>query len=240
MIPGIDADGSTINSWGKITPDKPGTEGTAAPSGESPFEKMLNHSIKEIEMKEIHFKKDLFDSSLPGPAIIDRQGPAGKGGFKEILGTVLKHEGSAYVRRDAGRGASKFGILQSTAREFGYKGNVRNMTQADAEAIYKKIWDRSGAASLPYPLSLVHFDTYVNSPAAARKLLQKSGGDTDAYLEMRAQRYSRLAKLRPARYARYLSGWMNRISSLRAITHEYMMAKGPEGGAPGGTEDASA
>ena len=240
MIPGIDGDGLTINPRNGISPDKPETEGTAAPSGESPFEKMLNHSIREIEMKEIHFKKDLFDSSLPGPVIIDRQEPADKGSFKEILGTVLKHEGSSYVRRDGGRGASRFGILQSTAREYGYKGNVRNMTQADAEAIYKKMWDRSGAAALPYPLSLVHFDTYVNSPAAARKLLQKSGGNTDAYLEMRAQRYHRLAKLRPARYARYLNGWMNRISSLRNITHEYMVAKGPESSSPGGAEDASA
>ncbi len=73
----------------------------------------------------------------------------------------------------AARESSRFGILQSTAKEYGYKGNIRNITRADAEAIYKKIWDKSGAASLSYPLSLVHFDTYVNSPAAASKAVEK-------------------------------------------------------------------
>ncbi|MBF0560364.1 MAG: hypothetical protein HQL08_16480, partial [Nitrospirae bacterium] len=73
------------------------------------------------------------------------------------------------------------------------------------------------SASLPYPLSLVHFDTYVNSPAAAVKLLKKSGGNTGAYLSMRAQRYTRLAELRPERYAKYLKGWMNRVADLRNI-----------------------
>ena len=113
--------------------------------------------------------------------------------------------------------SSKFGILQSTAREHGYKGNIKNITRVDAEAIYKKIWDKSGAASLPYPLSLVHFDTYVNSPAAATKLLKKSAGNTDAYLSMRAHRYTRLAELRPAQYGKYLKGWINRVADLRNI-----------------------
>lgn len=148
-------------------------------------------------------------------------GTADKSMFKEILGVVLKHEGSAYVHKDGGRESSKYGILQSTARQYGYKGNIKHITRADAEAVYKKIWDRSGAASLPYPLSLIHFDTYVNSPAAAVKLLKKSGGGTEAYLSMRSRRYARLAELRPERYARYLKGWMNRVADLRNIAAQY-------------------
>jgi len=64
----------------------------------------------------------------------------------------------------------------------------------------------------------VHFDTYVNSPAAATKLLKKSAGNTDSYLAMRAHRYTRLAELRPAQYGKYLKGWINRVADLRNIT----------------------
>ncbi len=208
-----------------MTPDKADAVKENARTGKSSFDGMLTESIKQIEEKEIHFKKDLFSTVLPELAPLEIQAPDGKGAFRKALATVLKHEGSAYVSRDGGRGSSKFGILQSTARDFGYKGNIKNMSRAEAEAIYKKMWDRSGAASLPYPMSLVHFDTYVNSPVAARKLLSKAGDNAEKYLELRAQRYTRLAKLRPARYGRYLKGWMHRVSDLRGITTEYAIAK---------------
>ncbi len=35
---------------------------------------------------------------------------------------------------------------------------------------------------------------------------------------MRAMRYTRLAELRPGRYAKYLKGWINRVADLRNIT----------------------
>ncbi len=188
----------------------------AQAAGSNSFDALLEASLGQVE-------NQLSPQALPAsnPALVN-EGDNSR--FKEILATVLKHEGSAYVHNDGGAESSKFGILQSTAREHGYKGNIKNITMADAEAIYKKIWDKSGAASLPYPLSLVHFDTYVNSPAAAVKLLKKSAGSTDAYLAMRAHRYTRLAELRPARYGKYLKGWINRVADLRNITagHELL------------------
>jgi lysozyme family protein len=195
------------------------SRGTPA-GGNNSFEALLEASLSQVENQVSRLDKDPAVQSLPAipvssPALI-KEGDNSR--LKEILATVLKHEGSAYVHRDGGAESSKFGILQSTAREYGYKGNIRNITKADAEAIYKKIWDKSGAASLPYPLSLVHFDTYVNSPAAATKLLKKSEGNTDSYLAMRAHRYTRLAELRPAQYGKYLKGWINRVNDLRNIT----------------------
>ncbi|MBA4373750.1 MAG: hypothetical protein C0402_12935 [Thermodesulfovibrio sp.] len=142
--------------------------------------------------------------------------------FSDILKVVLKHEGRGYVKLDAMRESSKMGILQSTARENGYAGDIKDLTSADAEKIYYKIWQKSGAAKLPYPLNMIHFDTYVNSPAAARKILAKSDGNIDTYLDMRSQRYRRLVTARPEKYARYLKGWMNRISHLKQMaTDEY-------------------
>lgn len=187
-----------------------------AGSGNS-FDALLTASLGQMENQSAPAIKAFETSSMPlsnPPAV-----SAGDDSrFREILATVLKHEGSSYVQRDGGGAeSSRFGVLQSTAKQYGYKGSVKHLTRADAEAVYKKIWDKSGAASLPYPLSLVHFDTYVNSPAAAVKLLKKSGGSASAYLAMRAQRYTRLAELRPERYAKYLKGWMNRVTDLRNI-----------------------
>lgn len=141
--------------------------------------------------------------------------------FRRCLDFVLKKEGNKLVKEDAGRGASRYGILQSTARAFGYQGSIKNITRSQVEAIYRKIWDRSGAGSLPYPLCIVHFDTYVNSPAAAQKILQRSGGDIDNYLDMREKRYIRLATGKPQVYAKYLKGWRNRVDSLRMVVAQH-------------------
>ena len=141
--------------------------------------------------------------------------------FQEGLKFVLEREGSKHVREDGGRESSKFGILQTTGREYGYKGNIKDLTKADAEAIYRKIWNKSGAESLPFPLSTVHFDTYVNSPAAAERILTKSQLNIDTYLRLREQRYARLAEIRPEQYGKYLKGWNNRIKNLRSMVAQY-------------------
>jgi len=141
--------------------------------------------------------------------------------FQEGLKFVLEREGSKHVREDGGRESSKYGILQTTARECGYKGNIKDLTKADAEAIYRKIWNKSGAESLPFPLSTVHFDTYVNSPAAAEKILTKSQLNIDVYLRLREDRYARLAEIRPEQYGKYLKGWNNRIKNLRSMVAQY-------------------
>ena len=141
--------------------------------------------------------------------------------FRKCLDFVLKKEGSRLVKEDAGKGASRYGILQSTARAFGYQGNIKNIRMDQVESIYRKIWDRSGAGSLPYPLSVVHFDTYVNSPAAAQRILQKTGGAIDSYLDMREKRYVKLAIGKPQVYAKYLRGWQNRIDSLRTVVAQH-------------------
>jgi hypothetical protein len=144
--------------------------------------------------------------------------------FTAAINVVMKNEGTGYVNRDNGEEPSRFGILQSTAARYGFRGEIRNLTGTEGRAIYTKIWGESGAGNLPQPLSLVHFDTYVNSPAAARKFLAKCHGDAEAYLKQRGQRYQRLVELKPQRFGRYLNGWMNRIRNLRTITAEYKKA----------------
>ena len=154
---------------------------------------------------------------LPSP----RWRPSRKANPKgDAIRFVLKQEGSGYVSRDAGRESSRYGVLQATARRMGYDGDVRSMSRRDAEKVYDKLWRESGAGALPRDLALVHFDTYVNSPAAAKKMLQSSGGNPEVYLDLRSHRYQRLADVRPERFAKYLKGWMNRIENLRSLVAE--------------------
>jgi lysozyme family protein len=140
---------------------------------------------------------------------------------KEMIRFVLAQEGSKYVAKDGGGSeSSKFGILQATAKKYNYRGSVVDMTRQQAEAIYEKIWHESGAQNLKPDLALAHFDTYVNSPSAAKRILRASNGDTQTYLALRAQRYSRLSSLQPERYGKYMKGWMNRIENLRSLVAE--------------------
>lgn len=204
---------------------------------ESPFEKLLSASFERIKGEWIKGGENTSGVSAPVRGMFPEHSfrspaPSANMKFKEGLAAVLKHEGSGFVWKDGGRESSKYGILQSTAHEYGYKGDIRNITRPEAEAIYRKLWNKSGAESLPQPLSLIHFDTYVNSPVAAKKLLAKSGGDSEIYLKMRSQRYHRLAELRPERFGKYLKGWMNRIASLRNITEEYQSLKSIARGKP--------
>lgn len=154
---------------------------------------------------------------IPPSSVVDDEATK----FRKCLDFVLAKEGTRLVREDGERGASRYGILQSTARAFGYKGSIRNITREQVEGIYRKLWESSGASSLPYPLCVVHFDTYVNSPAAARRILQRSQGNIGDYLAMREQRYVRLASAKPQVYAKYLKGWKNRIDSLRTVVAEH-------------------
>ncbi|OQX15403.1 MAG: hypothetical protein BWK76_13170 [Desulfobulbaceae bacterium A2] len=129
--------------------------------------------------------------------------------------TIFRHEGSRYVGSDAGGESSKYGILQSTAKENGYVGDIRNITQDQAKEVYRKIWNKSGAAQMSSDLSLVYFDSYINHPASAKRFLAQSGGDIDTILQLRETRYQELAATKPERFGRYLKGWTNRITSLR-------------------------
>ncbi|MCX5815757.1 MAG: hypothetical protein NTX75_05875 [Proteobacteria bacterium] len=181
------------------------------------FNNLLNQSLEKLQAGN---NQTMSLKQLPTPSAVNSFNGTGETAnkFNEALKFVLQQEGVKFVHRDGGSGeSSKYGILQSTAREYGYNGNIKNITLDDAKIIYRKIWEKSGASSLPLALSVVHFDTYVNSPAMARKLLSRSNKDINTYLKMREQRYVGLAESKPDVYEKYLRGWKNRVESLRVM-----------------------
>jgi len=179
------------------------------------FSNILNKNIEKLQ-KTPNEKNTVLNQLSPSYALntaVDK-----KDRFEEALNFVLKHEGKRLVHRDGASGeSSMYGILQSTANENGYKGNIKDITVEDVKAIYRKIWEKSGASSLPPALSVVHFDTYVNNPAMAKKLLNRSKGDINIYLKMREQQYVNLAEKRPEVFKRYLKGWKTRVDNLRTM-----------------------
>jgi lysozyme family protein len=181
------------------------------------FERVLTASLKQLYSEGVNLKQTATVITTPVFDPLRNLDLDDEAKFREGLKIVLKHEGSRLVKEDGGEESSKYGIIESTAKAYGFNGHVRNLTIRDAETIYKKIWEKSGAGSMPHPLSVVHFDTYVNNPSMAKKLLRQSEGDIDAYLNLRFKRYSRIAGLRPEKYGKYLKGWVNRVNNLKAI-----------------------
>jgi len=182
------------------------------------FGHLFSKSLQEVETKNPLTQKNILELDFSAP--VDEEAK-----FKKCLEFVLEKEGNKLVLEDgSSRESSKLGILQSTARASGYKGNIRNITLGQAEKIYRKIWEQSGASSLPFPLAVVHFDSYVNSPASSKRFLEKSKGDITAYLKLREQRYVRLASAEPEVYGKYLQGWKNRIKSLQSMVAAHARA----------------
>ena len=178
------------------------------------FDMLFNQSLEKAKVQPPGLQ------SL-SPVVMSRLEVEDEIKFRECLNFVLKQEGAKHVADDGGKESSRYGILQSTAKSLGYNGDIKNISKQEVEAIYRKIWDKSGAKDLPLPMSLVHFDTYVNSPAMAKRLLKKSDGNIEVYLKSREQRYTRLAEARPETFNKYLKGWKNRIASLTNAVAEY-------------------
>lgn len=92
--------------------------------------------------------------------------PKGKG-FAEALAFVLKWEGG-YSNDPADKGGStNYGITQRTYNAWLRERNlpikdVKDITTNEISEIYRNYWTSSPADTVPWPLSLVIFDTAVN------------------------------------------------------------------------------
>lgn len=97
------------------------------------FGNIFSQSLKEIEERNVLPQKSLPEVDFYLPANDEEK-------FKKSLKFVPEKEGSKFVYEDgSSKESSKYGILQFTARAFGYKGNIKDMTRDQAERIYKKL-----------------------------------------------------------------------------------------------------
>ncbi len=116
-----------------------------------------------------------------------------KDSFKDHLSDLKKQESfnaavSPLLRSkvyQAGKNPMKFGIVQSTLRDYDPGGKIANhvseLDETKAKQIYQMIWERAGCGKLSPELAAEHFAAYVRRPRRANEAQQKSGGDIGNY-----------------------------------------------------------
>ena len=101
--------------------------------------------------------------------------------FDKALTLILKLEGG-YVNDPADRGgATNFGVTQKNYDKWRTDNDldpreVKLISEDEVRTIYQvRYWQMSKADEMPWPVSLVHFDSYVqHRPRVASEILQRA------------------------------------------------------------------
>lgn len=137
---------------------------------------------------------------------------SGLNGSNFFRSFVLPHEGGLNPH-DMNGSPTNYGINQAANPGV----NVAKLTPQQAEEIFvKKYWGPSGAANMNAPLAAVHADTYFINPKMANTFLQQSGGDPNAYLNLRETWMQHMAQTNPTA-AKYASVWGQRNRDLASF-----------------------
>ena len=101
--------------------------------------------------------------------------------FPACWAALLGNEGGYVDNPNDPGGATNWGITQKVARANGYEGDMRDLPQATAEAIAKRLyWDVVQGDQLPAPLDFQVLDGAYNSGAGeSARWLQRAVGVTD-------------------------------------------------------------
>lgn len=101
--------------------------------------------------------------------------------FEQAFTKLIGHEGGYVNHPDDPGGETNWGVTKRVAQEGGYQGSMKDFTQAQAMAIYKRqYWDKVSADSLPDDARFDVFDAAVNSGVGQSvKWLQRALGVTD-------------------------------------------------------------
>jgi lysozyme family protein len=137
--------------------------------------------------------------------------------FERAFKKVLKFEGgSAYVKNDAGKGPTKYGINQTANPDV----DIKNLTEKQAKEIYRtRYWNTIGGDALAAKnpqLATIAFDAAVNQgPGTAKRMLAQAGDNPYELLKLRQQLYVDLKNQNPEKFGKFLGGWTDRVSSLQ-------------------------
>ena len=105
--------------------------------------------------------------------------------FDEAFTHLLGHEGGYVNHPEDPGGETNWGVTKVVARDHGYYGEMRNLTQDIAKDIYRRAyWDKVQADNLPPAIRYAVFDAAVNSGVgtAVRWLQQAVGATPDGVL----------------------------------------------------------
>ena len=126
--------------------------------------------------------------------------------FDRAVRFVFDHEGGYNNHPSDPGGETNYGISKRAYPN----EDIPNMTEARAREIYyTDYWQEAGCELFPWPMSLVLFDTAVNTGVSrATRLLAESGVEWVDMLFNRLSFYSGLKK------PEFMRGWTNRVVDL--------------------------
>lgn len=141
--------------------------------------------------------------------------------FKQALQFVLKWEGGYVNNPNDKGGATNKGITQGTYNNWlktnGKKAkDVKNITQAEVEEIYKKnYWIKAGCDKMSPKFAILAFDTAVNMGVGRVNEFLKAAEwkSPEKFILARAEKYNEFAKVASQR--QFLHGWLNRLFDLK-------------------------
>lgn len=159
--------------------------------------------------------------------------------FEKIFDYLLKVEGGYSNDKHDKGGKTKYGITEEDARDFGYKGDMQDLTKDFAKNIYlKKYYLRNkldkvvndkvalsvcdfivnggawGAKKAQAALNELGFDLRVDGVLGEKSLAALNEVDENKFLEkyhdLQRRYYRVLAANKPSQ-KKFLTGWLNRV-----------------------------
>lgn len=96
--------------------------------------------------------------------------------FQTALKRVLQHEGGYVNHPSDPGGETNYGITKSVARQYGFKGSMKDIPMSIVEKIYKdQYWDAMSCDNFEFAIAFHMFDAAVNHGLInARKLVQRA------------------------------------------------------------------
>jgi lysozyme family protein len=100
--------------------------------------------------------------------------------FDQAFEALIGNEGGYSNHPDDPGGATNWGITEKVAREYGYTGSMKDLSQDTAKDIYRHLYWLGAFDRLPYSVAFQLFDGAVNSGVTQSvKWLQQALGVTD-------------------------------------------------------------
>lgn len=161
--------------------------------------------------------------------------------FERAFKKVMRFEGgSAYVKNDAGKGPTKYGINQTANPDV----DIKNLTEKQAKEIYRtRYWNAIGGDALAAKnpqLATIAFDAAVNQgPGTAKQMLAQAGDSPYELLKLRQQLYVDLKNQNPEKFGKFLGGWTDRVSSLQKDLEQDRSNRGLPALTPGAQAQAA-
>ncbi|MBU1522112.1 MAG: hypothetical protein KJ728_11905 [Alphaproteobacteria bacterium] len=140
----------------------------------------------------------------------DAAGLGGLGDAADFIVDVL--EGSGFIADDNGRGRSQYGITEKSHPEAWADGRL---DRSEARRIIQRDYVEPFASLSPAMRVVASAAATVGGPDTARRLLAQAGNDPERFLQLEEARFRQLARDNPAKYGRFLPGWLRRQGQVR-------------------------